>query len=301
MLDDLERALEAAEAARGGEARGGRRARAPRARRPRCAGGPRRDRDRGRFDPHVHEALLSQPSEAEEGTVIEVLQKGYRLGDRVLRPARVVVRRRARRRRPRRRRRWPARCTSPSASRRTPPPDEIKKAYRKLAREHHPDRNPGDAAAEARFKEVQTAYDVLSDAEKRKQYDALRATNGRRGPGRRRRAGDFGFDFGDLGDLFGGLFGRGGAAGTRRPQRGQRGADVEAQVQPLVRGLAARRRDAHPGRGRRRLPHLRRHRREARHRAEHLPRVQRPRRHGREPGPLRALAARARAAAATAP
>ena len=45
----------------------------------------------GAFDPHVHEALLSQPSEAVEGTVIEVLQKGYRLGDRVLRPARVVV------------------------------------------------------------------------------------------------------------------------------------------------------------------------------------------------------------------
>jgi molecular chaperone GrpE len=45
----------------------------------------------GKFDPHVHEALLSQPSEAEEGTVIEVLQKGYRLGDRVIRPARVVI------------------------------------------------------------------------------------------------------------------------------------------------------------------------------------------------------------------
>jgi molecular chaperone GrpE len=45
----------------------------------------------GKFDPHVHEALLSQPSEAEEGSVIEVLQKGYRLGDRVVRPARVVV------------------------------------------------------------------------------------------------------------------------------------------------------------------------------------------------------------------
>jgi molecular chaperone GrpE len=45
----------------------------------------------GRFDPHVHEALLSQPSEAEEGSVIEVIQKGYRLGDRVIRPARVVI------------------------------------------------------------------------------------------------------------------------------------------------------------------------------------------------------------------
>jgi len=45
----------------------------------------------GRFDPHVHEALLTQPSDAEEGSVIDVVQKGYRLGDRVLRPARVVV------------------------------------------------------------------------------------------------------------------------------------------------------------------------------------------------------------------
>jgi molecular chaperone GrpE len=45
----------------------------------------------GSFDPHVHEALLTQPSEAEEGSVLEVLQKGYKLGDRVLRPARVVV------------------------------------------------------------------------------------------------------------------------------------------------------------------------------------------------------------------
>ena len=57
--------------------------------------------------------------------------------------------------------------------------DEIKKAYRKLARQYHPDTNPGDAAAEERFKEVQTAYDVLSDADKRKQYYRFGSANGR--------------------------------------------------------------------------------------------------------------------------
>ena len=59
--------------------------------------------------------------------------------------------------------------------------DEIKKAYRKLARQYHPDKNPGDAAAEERFKEVQGAYDLLSDAEKRKQYDQFGAAGGRAG------------------------------------------------------------------------------------------------------------------------
>src|SRR5438874_949622 len=59
--------------------------------------------------------------------------------------------------------------------------DEIKKAYRKLAAKYHPDKNPGDTSAEETFKEVQNAYDVLSDAEKRKQYDAFGSANGRRG------------------------------------------------------------------------------------------------------------------------
>ena len=92
VLDDLERALEAAAAARGGEARGGRSPRAPRARRrARASEGLAEIPTDGKFDPHTQEALLSQPSEAEEGTVIQVLQKGYTLGDRVLRPARVVI------------------------------------------------------------------------------------------------------------------------------------------------------------------------------------------------------------------
>jgi molecular chaperone DnaJ len=110
--------------------------------------------------------------------------------------------------------------------------DEIKKAYRKLARQHHPDANPGDAAAEERFKEVQSAYDVLSDPEKRKQYDRFGSANGRGpAPG----AGGFNFegfdvsDLGDLGDIFGGLFGGRGRAQQQRP-RGQRGNDLEVDV-----------------------------------------------------------------------
>src|ERR671933_150082 len=63
--------------------------------------------------------------------------------------------------------------------------DEVKKAYRKLARQYHPDRNPGDKSAEARFKEVQEAYDVLSDKEKRSQYDQF----GFAGPGNGARGG----------------------------------------------------------------------------------------------------------------
>ena len=108
--------------------------------------------------------------------------------------------------------------------------DEIKKAYRKLARQYHPDRNPGDEAAEERFKEVQGAYDLLSDPERRKQYDAFGSTDGgaRFGGGFQGANFDFG-DLGDLGDLFGGMFGRGSRAGTRRSQA-QRGNDLEVQV-----------------------------------------------------------------------
>jgi molecular chaperone DnaJ len=107
--------------------------------------------------------------------------------------------------------------------------EEIKKAYRKLAREYHPDKNPGDKDAEERFKEVQAAYDVLSDAEKRKQYDAWGSPDGRP---RFEPGGSFTFDFGDLGDLsdlFGGLFGAGRGSGAGRV-RAQRGADVEVEV-----------------------------------------------------------------------
>jgi molecular chaperone DnaJ len=111
--------------------------------------------------------------------------------------------------------------------------DELKKSYRKLAHEFHPDKNAGDKDAEERFKEVQTAYDVLSDPEKRKQYDRGGSTNGRAGaPGGPNV--DFGnVDFGnvDLGDLFGNIFGgRAGGGGGAQRRRPVRGSDVEARV-----------------------------------------------------------------------
>src|SRR5919197_2107110 len=119
--------------------------------------------------------------------------------------------------------------------------DEIKKAYRKLAAKYHPDRNPGDASAEERFKEVQNAYDTLSDAGKRKQYDAFGTANGR--PGFDPRNFNFGGggnfrveDLGDLGDLFGGLGGVFNRGGTRAQQRSRpgRGDDVEVPVRVSV-------------------------------------------------------------------
>jgi molecular chaperone DnaJ len=109
--------------------------------------------------------------------------------------------------------------------------EDIKKAYRKLARDYHPDRNKGDSAAEERFKEVQEAYSILSDPEKRKAYDSGGGIfGGGFDPGSFRTgtpAGGFG-GFGDiLSDLFGNAGGRGGAGRAPGPERGR---DLETEV-----------------------------------------------------------------------
>ena len=114
--------------------------------------------------------------------------------------------------------------------------DEIKKSYRKLAKQYHPDLNPGDKAAEARFKEVNEAYEILSDKEKRARYDQFghAGVDPNFNPG-----GGFGGGFGgftdmgdiDLGDLFGSFFGGGfGGGGSSRRNGPQRGETIRTGV-----------------------------------------------------------------------
>jgi len=111
---------------------------------------------------------------------------------------------------------------------------EIKKAYRKLARRYHPDRNPGDAKAEERFKQISQAHDVLGDADKRKEYDR-QLLNPFSGAGRGGGAGGgpAGYDMGGFGDILSDLFGqargRPGAGGAARNQP-ERGRDLEAEI-----------------------------------------------------------------------
>jgi len=121
---------------------------------------------------------------------------------------------------------------------------DIKKAYRKLARQYHPDANKGDVKAEEKFKEISEAYDVLSDEKRRKEYDEARSLfgGGFRAPGN----GGFPFDLGDLlnnqggsggglGDILGGIFNRGRTPGSPGPTTttagtGRRGTDIESEA-----------------------------------------------------------------------
>ena len=112
---------------------------------------------------------------------------------------------------------------------------DIKSAFRKLSRRYHPDANPGDASAEERFKEVSAAYDVVGDAERRKEYDEVRrlGPTGAGFPGGGGAGGFGGFQFqdgGDIGDLLGNLFGRQRQGGRRRGTGPHRGQDLETEL-----------------------------------------------------------------------
>lgn len=109
---------------------------------------------------------------------------------------------------------------------------EITKAYRSLARDFHPDKNPGNDAAEEKFKEVSAAYDVLGDEDKRAEYDEVRRMGPAMMGGRPGGSDGFSFNVGDMGDVLGGMFGRGGSQRGRGGAGVQprRGADIEASL-----------------------------------------------------------------------
>ena len=242
----------------------------------------------GSFDPHVHEALLSQPSEAEEGSRDPGLQKGYRLGDRVLRPARVVVVRRRRRRRSgelsavRHPRRPEERVAGrdqegvPQARARVPPGPQpgrqgrggaLQGGAERLRRRSPTRRSASSTTPSARPTAAAAGGRAPANVRRLRLRRPRRHLRRRLRRSRRRaprpaaaRAAC--------------------AAPTSRPRS-------RLSFEDSLRG----RRDADPGRGRDRLPRVRRHGRAARHGADDLPGVQRPRRHGREPGAVRALAA----------
>jgi len=122
--------------------------------------------------------------------------------------------------------------------------EDLKKAYRKLAMQHHPDRNPGDKAAEQKFKEISHAYDVLKDDQKRAAYDRYGAAAFENGGGRGGPGGGFEFNFGaGFADIFEEMFGMGGNA--RRQQQGSgRGSDLrynlEISLEEAFNGSEAR-------------------------------------------------------------
>lgn len=117
--------------------------------------------------------------------------------------------------------------------------DEIKRSYRKLAMQYHPDRNPGDAEAEAKFKEAAEAYDVLSDQDKKARYDRYGHAGLSDGPGGGPAGfGDINSIFDLFGDIFGSNFGGGGGGRSRRPSGQDLQVDLEIDLAEAAKGTS---------------------------------------------------------------
>jgi molecular chaperone DnaJ len=185
------------------------------------------------FDVELHDALLQVPrTDTPPNTVVEVVEPGYRLNGKILRHAKVIVSAAPQEE--------PAPETDPTNLKN----NEIKKAYRKLALQYHPDRNPGNKEAEDKFKEAAEAYEVLGDADKRRRYDQF-GHDGMRGTDFRpfTNVEDVFSTFGDIfsggfgGTIFDEMFG-GGRSSRQRAGAATPGSDLKVRLKLSLEEIA---------------------------------------------------------------